>query len=76
MASRKTIKVEDVKDRVNGFIAAHAANVPDGQATRMGMIDVLEAVLHDTGNYKGFRYLASTSQVHAGNYDESARRYF
>lgn len=54
MAKRKTISVSELTDLVNLLIKASA---PDRADVRQGAMNVLEAVLHKTGNYKGFRYL-------------------
>ena len=51
--SRKTVKVVDLKDTVNGFLATSVCN----DDVRQGMIEVLTTVLFSTENYRGFRYL-------------------
>lgn len=56
MVKRKTINVSALTDMVNSILKDSGAN----QAVmREGAINVLEAVLHETGNYRGFRYLLS-----------------
>ena len=51
---RKTIAVEDVKQLINGMLQ----NSEDSnQAGRDAAISILERVLMDTGNYRGFQYL-------------------
>ena len=57
----KTIKVEKVRTQINSMIAGSTCS-PDG---RQGMIQVLESILHESGNYNGFRYLLS-DEVPAG----------
>jgi len=59
--SRKTVKIEDLKDTVNGFLATSVCN----DDVRQGMIEVLTTVLFSTDNYRGFRYLAE-GEVPAG----------
>ena len=49
---RKTIQVEDLRKTVNDMLKAETS-----KEERMGMITVLESVLHSTGNYNGFKYL-------------------
>ena len=49
----KTIKVEKIRTQINSMIAGSTCS-PDG---RQGMIQVLESILHESGNYNGFRYL-------------------
>lgn len=50
---RKTFSVEALLRTVNAALAA-PGSTPDG---REGMSVMLEHVLHETGNYAGFRYL-------------------
>lgn len=50
---RKTFEVNTIKTKVNSMLADSVCS-PDG---RMGMLHVLETILHETGNYAGFRYL-------------------
>ena len=54
MAKRKTIEVEALVNMVNGMLKDSAADAVD---VRQGVKNLLEHVLHITGNYKGFRYL-------------------
>jgi hypothetical protein len=54
--SRKTVKIEDLKNTVNGFLATSVCN----DDVRQGMIEVLTTVLFSTDNYRGFRYLGPT----------------
>ena len=55
--SRKssTVKVTDLIEMVNNCLR-DSGN--DQQQYRAGMMAILESTLHDTKNYKGFRYLA------------------
>jgi hypothetical protein len=60
---RMTVPVEFVRTRVNNLLARPRMGstpwdrlTPD-QAFRLGAASVLEAILHETGNYKGFHYL-------------------
>ena len=54
MAKRKTINVSELTEMVNSICKN---SDPDMYDVRQGAINVLDAVLHKTGNYKGFRYL-------------------
>lgn len=54
---RKTIQVEALKIKVNSML--NDSYGPATNMVRMGYINLLEDVLHETGNYKGFRYLYS-----------------
>jgi hypothetical protein len=51
---RKTVDVEMLITMVNGICKD---SEPGAKDVRQGAMNVLEAVLHRTGNYKGFRYL-------------------
>ena len=57
---RKTVKITTLIKEVNGMLAGSTCT----KETREGMIAVLERILLDTDNYKGFRYL-SESEVPA-----------
>ena len=50
---RKTCNVEQLRNTVNEMLQNSTCSAD----TRQGMINVLEQVLHDTGNYNGFQYL-------------------
>ena len=52
--TRKTVNVSTLLDMVNDMIATSTCSA-DGRA---GMAAVLNRVLHETGNYRGFRYLS------------------
>lgn len=55
--ARKTVEVERLRKFVNNFCrSSEAADVQ----MRQGMTFMLEEVLHETGNYRGFRYLLDT----------------
>lgn len=56
MKTRTTVNVDQVRAIVNGMLR----NTEDSdQAGRESVIELLERILHDTGNYRGFRYLSS-----------------
>lgn len=52
--TRKTIKVDELKKRANHVLLNSA---DDAQNVRQGWINMIEGVLMDTGNYRGFGYL-------------------
>lgn len=54
--SRKTLDVEEFKNRINHLLKVSVCS-PD---TRQGLINALEDVLHSTGNYRGFSYLTGS----------------
>lgn len=79
--SRKTISVEAVKALVNRRLDA----LDTSKEQRRELGHLLESVLHQTGNYKGFRYLPSehaeeppyapgTTHLKPG-YDDTRRSY-
>ena len=51
---RKTFNVSELVDLVNGICKD---SDPSREDVRQGAMNVLETVLHESGNYKGFRYL-------------------
>ena len=52
--SRKTFEVSKLIDMVNGICKD---SDPEYTQARQGAMNVLEAILYETGNYRGFRYL-------------------
>ncbi len=54
MAKRKTIKVERLKELVNLYLLNSR---DDNAGLRYGNAALLEQVLHETGNYRGYGYL-------------------
>ncbi|MHB8123382.1 MAG: hypothetical protein ACYDG4_14645 [Desulfuromonadaceae bacterium] len=54
MAKRKTIKVAELVEIVNDILKT---SLSDSKERRQGAMNVLETVLHETGNYRGFCYL-------------------
>lgn len=52
--ARKTFNVSELVDMVNHLCKD---SVPESAGIRQGAMLVLERVLHETGNYRGFRYL-------------------
>ena len=53
--ARKTFDVSKIKDRVNFYLL----NSKDSnRGERRGMMTMLEGILHDSGNYRGFGYLS------------------
>lgn len=88
--ARKTFSVTEIRDSVN-YLLAHnetrAGQAPEeAVAFRMGAASVLEKILHDTGNYRGFGYLDSEvvpdwarredGKVLRDGYDDSRRIYY
>jgi glutamate dehydrogenase/leucine dehydrogenase len=51
--ARKTIDVRLVVERANFALA----NPNIDQMEKRGVVNMIETILHETGNYKGFRYL-------------------
>jgi hypothetical protein len=69
MSKRKTVNVTDMVTIVNDMCKRSGA---DASGIRQGMMFMLEHFLHDTWNYKGYRYLLA-NEVEDGlpgvNYD-------
>ena len=65
---RKTIEVEAVKAAANHMLANSLPELTEG---RTSVAVLLERVLMDTGNYRGFMFTDGA----AGEVDETRRRY-
>lgn len=52
--ARKTFNVDELRNLVNRMCKD---SVPENAGIRQGAMLVLEQVLHDTGNYRGFCHL-------------------
>lgn len=66
--TRKTIEVETLREMTNHFLANQNTNADE----RQGVADMFESVLHQTGNYKGYRYL-DTDEIEGNG---TRRHYF
>lgn len=72
--ARKTVSVDYVLDMVNNILKNSDHECAD---IRRGAAQVLENILHETGNYKGFRYLlhdeVPTGALPGVNYEPDER---
>ena len=66
--ARKTVEVGTLLRRVNFFLANDRSTAEEREV----MCTFIEGVLHDTGNYRGYRYL-DTSEIEGNG---SRRHYF
>ena len=66
--ARKTVEVGTLLRRVNYFLASENSTADEREV----MCTFIEGVLHDTGNYRGYRYL-DTDQIEGNG---SRRHYF
>jgi hypothetical protein len=57
MSKRKTIEISKLVEMANGILQNSGA---DCVGIRQGTINMIEAALFETKNYKGFRYLDET----------------
>jgi hypothetical protein len=86
---RKTVNVAHVRERVNYLLANNETMTgrteEEQRAYRLGACSVLELILHNTGNYKGFNYLESEilppeerkdGNVLRAGYDDTRRVYY
>jgi hypothetical protein len=60
--ARKTINVASLVESANEVLRGDFGN----QSYRRGIIRMIEPILHDTGNYKGFRHLL-INEIPIGN---------
>ncbi len=76
--ARKTIPVDDLKTWTNDF----NTNPSTTPQERIAINWMMERVLHDTGNYKGFQWIlpgglrVPTGDIMDNKYDDSRRRYY
>jgi len=68
MRVHKTVSVGVLKDRANYFLAN---SKDEEQFERIAIANFLGTILHETGNYHGFKYL---TDITVG--DETRRAYF
>lgn len=61
ITKRKTIEVERVKELANKFLDL-SSNCQTNE--RIGVAGLLENILHETGNYKGFNYISGKGIIH------------
>ena len=72
MRSRKTVEVEEVKKWANGILARED-EYADAKF-KAGVCTLLEGVLHQSGNYRGFCFLVDDVRPSDAGY--YTRRYF
>jgi hypothetical protein len=73
MKAKKTITIDDLKARVN-HILEHS--VDKNVSQREGVSVLLSKILMDTGNYSGFNYLETETDIHGGVYGKDNRIFF
>lgn len=69
---RKTIKVSEVVEKANEMLEKSTC---DSIGRKMVALFVSD-LLHATGNYDGFNYLESESNIHGGHYGKDGRIFF
>ena len=72
--ARKTVEVGKVLKIANNFLAAKHTTADEREAVAA----VMEAILFETGNYRGFAYLPKENYTHEVGFesDGTRRRYF
>jgi hypothetical protein len=73
MRSRKTVNVEAVKETANQLLERTDKYAIDGEF-KAGVCTMIERILHDTGNYRGFYFINPDARPNDEDY--YARRYF
>lgn len=73
--ARKTVPVECVKSAANAMLRRSHASAKEG---RIGTYVLLERILFDTGNYKGYKYISPEDDGSniAGELDDTRRYYY
>lgn len=69
---RKTFDVSLVRERVNKMLDTSTCS-PE---TRFGMIAVLEMILHESGNYKGFNNILEGQICSYKEQPDDSRRHY
>ena len=62
MRKRKTVEIDEIKNHINTILSLDGM----GKEYRWGVIQVLSNLLHNTGNYQGWRYLSNNDIAAAG----------
>ena len=70
--ARKTVEVGTLLHRLNYFLASDLSTALEREV----MATFVEGVLHDTGNYQGFRYLPNDHNELDFESDGTRRSYF
>jgi hypothetical protein len=72
--ARKTVEVGKVLKIANNFLAAKHTTADEREAVAA----VMEAILFETGNYRGYAYLPKENYTHEARFesDGTRRRYF
>lgn len=81
---KKTVPVQQVLNAANTMLQTKDStlrldDVTPEQAFRRGVAAMLEVVLHNTGNYHGFRYQPTemlTPEQLRPDYDDTRRQYY
>ena len=73
MARRKTISVRRVVEMANHYLEWSEDKFSE---ERKGVANFVANILHETGNYNGFNYLGTESDIWAGHYGEAGRVFF
>lgn len=71
MAKRKTVNVEELKTEINDRIS-WCSEIEGKRA----LCFLLERVLHDTGNYKGFKFNVPTELASSNDFDVVHPQYY
>lgn len=69
--ARKTVSVEYVRSQANMMLRQ---SVPEWDRERVAIAGLVENVLMETGNYRGFRYLDVTYIVNDADIPDETRR--
>jgi hypothetical protein len=70
---KKTLPIGAILEKANHTLAN---SIDELSAERKAIANFVSNLLHDSGNYKGFGYLATEKDSHAGCWGESGRIFF
>lgn len=70
---KKTLPIGAILEKANHTLSH---SVDELSMERKAVASFISGLLHDSGNYKGFSYLATEKNPHGGFYGESGRVFF
>jgi hypothetical protein len=74
---RKTIQVSDVKEYCNNLMKNREDNIHEFNSDfKMGVAYVLDYILNETGNYKGYNYCDNYNPEDWTKLQEWSRKYY
>jgi hypothetical protein len=73
MKAKKTIPVAEIKEKANAMLES---SIPEFVKERKAIATFVSSILHKTGNYRGFNFLPSETDMHSGCWGKDCRIFF